>query len=94
MHPPLFYMLVHLVSSIAYGVFSKYIIFAINLVFMLLTCYTIRKIFILFDKKYLGLIAILFYGLSMGAASTAVFLRMYAMLLLNVFIFEFTNIKE
>lgn len=92
-HPPLFYMLVHLVSSIAYGVFSKYIIFAINLVFMLLTCYTIRKIFILFDKKYLGLIAILFYGLSMGAASTAVFLRMYAMLSFFSLMYLYLNLR-
>ncbi len=92
-HPPLFYMLVHLVSSIAYGVFSKYIIFAINLVFMLLTCYTIRKIFILFDKKYLGLIAILFYGLSMGAASTAVFLRMYAMLSFFCLMYLYLNLR-
>lgn len=92
-HPPLFYMLVHLVSSIAYGVFSKYIIFAINLVFMLLTCITIRKIFILFDKKYLGLIAILFYGLSMGAASTAIFLRMYAMLSFFSLMYLYLNLR-
>lgn len=92
-HPPLFYMLVHLVSSIAYGVFSKYIIFAINLVFMLLTCYTIRKIFILFDKKYLGIIAMLFYGLSMGAASTAVFLRMYAMLSFFCLMYLYLNLR-
>ena len=92
-HPPLFYMLVHLVSSIAYGMFSKYIIFSINLVFILLTCYTIRKIFILFDKKYLGLIAILFYGLSMGAASTAIFLRMYAMLTFFSLMYLYLNLR-
>jgi len=43
-HPPLFYFLVHLVSSFALGSFSKYIIFSINLVFMLLTCLILRKI--------------------------------------------------
>ena len=79
-HPPLFYILVHLFSSIAYGMFSKYIIFAINLVFFILTCCVIRKIFELFNKKWLGILAIIFYGLSMGAASTVVFLRMYMML--------------
>ena len=92
-HPPLFYMLVHLVSSIAYGIFSKYIIFAINLIFMLLSCYIIRKIFILFDKKYLGLIAILFYGLSMGAASTAIFLRMYAMITFFSLMYLYLNLR-
>ena len=92
-HPPLFYALVHLFSSIAYGIFSKYIIFAINLIFFLLTCYVIRKIFILFNKKWLGLIAIIFYGLSMGAASTVVFLRMYMMLTFFSLAYLYVNLK-
>ena len=92
-HPPLFYFLVHLFSSIAYGIFSKYIIFAINLIFFLLTCYVIRKIFILFNKKWLGLVAILFYGLSMGAASTVIFLRMYMMLTFFSLAYLYINLK-
>lgn len=92
-HPPLFYMLVHLFSSFAYVIFSKYIIFAINLIFFLLTCYIIRKIFMLFNKKWLGLIAILFYGLSMGAASTVVFLRMYMMLTFFSLAYLYINLK-
>ncbi len=92
-HPPLFYALVHLFSSIAYGIFSKYIIFAINLIFFLLTCYTIRKIFILFNKKWLGLIAILLYGLSMGAASTVIFLRMYSMITFFSLEYLFLNLR-
>ena len=79
-HPPLFYVLVHIVSCIAYGIFPKYIIFAINIVFFIMTAYVIRRIFILLNKKWLGLIAIVFYGFSIGAASTVVFLRMYTML--------------
>ena len=92
-HPPLFYMLVHLVSSIAYGVFSKYIIFAINLIFFILSFYIIRKIFILFDKKWLGLIAILLYGLSMGAASTVIFQRMYMMITFFGLAYLYVNLK-
>ena len=92
-HPPLFYALVHLFSSIAYGIFSKYIIFAINLIFFLLTCFIIRKIFILFNKKWLGLVAIVLYGLSMGAASTVVFLRMYMMLTFFCLAYLYINLK-
>ena len=92
-HPPLFYMLVHLVSSIFYGTFSKYIIFFINIIFFLLTCNIIRKIFILFDKKWLGLITILLYGLSMGAASTVIFLRMYSMLTFFCITYLYLNLK-
>ena len=92
-HPPLFYILVHLFSSIAYGVFSKYIIFAVNLIFFVLTCYVIRRIFIIFDKRWLGLIAILLYGLSMGAASTTIFLRMYSMLTFFCIEYLYLNLK-
>ena len=92
-HPPLFYALVHLVSSIALGVFSKYIIFAINLAFFILTCYFIRKIFILFNKKWLGILAILLYGLSMGTASTVIFLRMYSMITFFSIAYLYLNLK-
>ena len=92
-HPPLFYMLVHLFSSIAYGIFSKYIIFAINLIFFILTCYFIRKIFVLFNKKWLGLLAIIFYGLSMGAASTVIFLRMYMMITFFGLAYLYINLR-
>ena len=92
-HPPLFYILVHIVSCIAYGIFSKYIIFAINFVFLIMTLLVIRRIFILFNKKWLGIIAILFYGLSMGVASTVVFLRMYTMLAFFCIEYLYLNMK-
>ena len=92
-HPPLFYILVHLASSIAYGVFSKYIIFSINLIFFILSFYIIRKIFILFDKKWLGLIALVLYGLSMGAASTVIFQRMYMMITFFGLAYLYVNLK-
>jgi len=79
-HPPLFYFLVHLVSSFALGSFSKYIIFSINLVFMLLTCLVLRKILKLYNRDYLIVPVTILYGLSMGAISMVIFFRMYAML--------------
>ena len=79
-HPPLFYMLVHTVSSIFNNTFSKYIIFFISLPFFLGTCYFIRKILILIDRKEISLIAVVLYAFSMGAISTMMFQRMYMML--------------
>ena len=92
-HPPLFYMLVHLVSSICLNVFSKYIIFAINLGFFIGTCIVIRKIFKLYDKEYLAIPAVLLFGLSMGAASTVILLRMYAMLTFFCLLYLYINLK-
>ena len=50
-HPPLFYMLVHTISSIFNNTFSKYIIFFINLPFFIGTCILIWKILNLIRKK-------------------------------------------
>ena len=92
-HPPLFYFLVHFVCSLFVGTFSKYTIFAINLVFLVLTILMIRKILILFNREKLVVPATLFYGLSMGAVSMTMFLRMYALLTFFVILYFYVNLK-
>lgn len=92
-HPPLFYMAVHFVSSIALNQFSKYIIFAINLFFYIGTCFAIRNIMKLFGKDNLSWIAVLLYGLSMGGISTVIFQRMYMMLTFFALIYLYLTIK-
>ena len=80
-HPPLFYFAVHFVSSLMLGHFSKYIIFFVNLVFLLLTLWVIRKILLILRKEYLIIPVTIFYGLSQGAISTVMFQRMYISLI-------------
>ncbi|MBR3153135.1 MAG: glycosyltransferase family 39 protein [Clostridia bacterium] len=92
-HPPLFYMLVHTVSSIFNNVFSKYIIFFVLLPFFIATCYFIRKILILLDRKEISLIAVLLYSFSMGAISTMMFQRMYMMLSFFTIVCLFLHLK-
>lgn len=91
-HPPLFYFLVHSVSIFFMGHFSKYIIFGINLVFMVLSLWTIKNIFEKLDKKYLIIPTLILYGFSMGAISTVIFQRMYSMLNFFVLMFISANI--
>ena len=92
-HPPLFYCLVHLVCSFFVGAFSKYTIFGINLVFILATCFIIRKILKLYKREDLIIPSVLLYGLSMGAISTAIFLRMYSMLTFFIMAYFYINLK-
>ena len=92
-HPPLFYILVHIVSSFFLGQFSKYIIFIINIVFYILTCIYIFKIFKLYKKEKLGIVAVLLYGLSIGAISTVMFQRMYMMMTFFVLWYTYICIK-
>lgn len=92
-HPPLFYFLVHTVSIIFYNNFSKYIIFIINISFLIASCYIIQKIMETLNKKLLAIPAILLYGLSMGAISTVIFQRMYMMLTFFTLAFLLINLK-
>lgn len=91
-HPPLFYFLVHTVSILFYNNFSKYIIFIINIVFLIASCYIIQKIMEILNKKHLAIPAILLYGLSMGAISTVIFQRMYMMLTFFISVFILINL--
>lgn len=84
---------VHLASSFSLNHFSKYIIFAINLLFYIGSCFAIRKIMKLFNKDNLSGITVLLYGLSMGAISIVMFQRMYMMLTFFILIYLYLNLK-
>lgn len=92
-HPPLFYFFVHFVSSFWLGSFSKYIIFIINLAFLILTCFMIKKILEILKKAHLTIPTTCFYALSMGAIATVMFQRMYMMLTFFCVWFLYVNLK-
>ena len=92
-HPPLFYFLVHFVSSLFAGTFTKYSIFIINIVFLLATCLMLKKILLLYNRKKLIIPATLLYGLSMGAISMTIFLRMYSMLTFFITLYFYITLK-
>ena len=78
-HPPFFYYLVHLTSTLFYNNFTKYIIFSINLVFFIGVLLIIKKIVQSLNNKELVITTIILYGASMGCISTVMFQRMYMM---------------
>lgn len=92
-HPPLFYFLVHFVSSLFAGTFTKYSIFLINIVFLIATCLMLRKILLFFNREKLIIPVTLLYGLSIGAISMTMFLRMYAMLTFFITLYFYITLK-
>ena len=78
-HPPFFYYLVHLTSTLFYNNFTKYIIFSINLVFFIGVLLIIKKIVESLNHKELVIPTMILYGTSMGCISTVMFQRMYMM---------------
>lgn len=80
-HPPLFYMVLHTISSFFPNTFSKWYALVPNMIYfaasMLLLFVLAKRIF---KNEWLALVPVIAYGFSAGAISNVVFLRMYVLL--------------
>lgn len=84
-HPPFYYVFVHIISSIFVGSCSKWIAGAVNIAFMLLSLWMVRKIIYIFDctEQEKDLIST-FFVFSVGMMNATSFLRMYVMTMFMV----------
>lgn len=92
-HPPFFYILVYFSSIFFSGEFSKYIVFIVNLVTFLLSCFIIKKILDILNKENLTIATLIFYGLSMGTISMVIYQRMYMLLTFFILLYFYFSIK-
>ena len=82
-HPPLFYSVVHTVCSFFPNEFNKWFVIVPNLVFFAVTQIVLLASSIkLFGKSYMALMPCLFYGFTLGAVNSVLYLRMYMLLTL------------
>lgn len=82
-HPPFFYILLHTICSVFQGVFSKWFGLGLNMVILLLALVAIYNMCEKhFGGKQIGLAVVCMYAFSVGFMSTAMFIRMYALLTL------------
>lgn len=82
-HPPLYYALVHTLSSLFYDRYDFDMLFAINCICLILGTiylYKLAKLFLGTQNSNWALLVCVFYGFSAGACSTFILLRLYAML--------------
>lgn len=93
-HPPFFYILLHTVCSVFQGSFSKWYGLGMNIVFMLLTMWTLYKLCReLVKSKVLTLAILAMYAFSNGFMTTAMFIRMYAILTFFVLLSCYLHVK-
>ena len=82
-HPPLHFMMLHLMTSLFKGEISVWHGCIINMVAMAGTLWLLGLIGdIVFKKKSSTLALMIFYGFSMGIVATTIWIRMYALLTL------------
>lgn len=80
-HPPLFYMVIHTVSSWFPGSYSKYIGIIPSLLFTLGTGIALYLVAMeIFKKRWISLAAVMTYLFSVNAVNMVIYVRMYAML--------------
>lgn len=80
-HPPLFYMAFHTISSFFPGVFTKWTALATNFIFLFL-CETGIYFFLMTITKSrrISILGALGYGINFGAINSAMLIRMYVLL--------------
>ncbi len=84
-HPPLHYLLVHIICSVFRGRFSRLYAGAVNALFILLTFHVYRKITVLLtDNETVRFFMALAFVMTAGILSITSFLRMYVMLMFFV----------
>lgn len=93
-HPPLYYILLHTICSLFQGTFSKWFGLSINIICLLLTLLILYRMI----KRYLGgekvaLVTIAVYACSVGFMTSAMLIRMYALMTLMVTAFCYLHLK-
>lgn len=93
-HPPLFYLVLHLISSFFLGEFSKWFGLIPNLFYYVITIIFLYKIGRLVVKdKCFAYFPILSYGFSIAAVNTVTYIRMYMLLTMWCIIFLYEHLK-
>ena len=93
-HPFFYYCLLHTVCSFFPGRFSLWYGFVINIIaFVVTILFFYKLIFEVFKSEVISLIGCSFYGFSLGALNTFIFVRMYALLVMLTVIFLFLHAK-
>lgn len=93
-HPPLFYLMLHTVSSFFPGVFSKWFGIGLNIGYLLITLWAMRVLTEqLFHSSYLARLITLLYVCSSGYVTTGLYIRMYALLTMWVMIVCLLHVK-
>lgn len=93
-HPPLYFALLHTISSFFADDFSWWWAFAINLAaFVISQIFLYRLVLLVGKDRWCALLVCLLWGFSMAGQNTQLFLRMYSMLTMFVIVFAWKLLK-
>lgn len=80
-HPPLYYSIIHTLSSLFIGTYNKWIGLSVNLLSFIISAIVVYKIISIFtNNKIIGYITVIMFGFSISTIDNFVFIRMYFLL--------------
>lgn len=93
-HPPLFYIVLHTISSFFPGEFSKWFGIIPNIFYFLIAQVFLYKIGKLFTRnKFFPLMALLLLGFNIAAVNMVTYIRMYMLMTMFALIFSYFHLK-
>lgn len=95
-HPPMYYFLVHFVSSIFTGVFSKWIGLSINILLLIPILILVKRIVWILSggDEIISLLTVALYGLSPITISMVMLTRMYLLMSLWVVLYVYIHVRN
>lgn len=93
-HPPLYYYILHFLSSFFVDEYIPALAFLINVISYIIMSVFLYKLVLLISKsKLAGILCVLFNTFTMGTLSMMVFMRMYTMLAMFAVVLAYLNAK-
>ncbi len=93
-HPPLYFTIIHILSSLYPGTISKWFGLVPNIIFFVLGVIVLYKISCnIFEDNMLKWYTVILWCFSVGAITSVVFLRMYVLLTLTALLFVYGYLK-
>lgn len=93
-HPPLFYMVLHTISSFFPGKFSKWFGLIPNVIYFAIAMYLLLRVARCISKKNIfNILVLVLYGFSIGAVNSVTYVRMYMLLTVWCLFFLLENIQ-
>lgn len=94
-HPPMYYFLLHTASSLAPGIFSKWVGLSVNLVLFAVTLVLYERLArTLFQSRAVSWLSMVLYGIGGVGLSTMLMIRMYILLTLLTILLAYLVAKH
>lgn len=94
MHPPLYFFVLHFLSSFFVDQYIPALGFIINIIcYIIMSIFLYRLLLLMSKSRYVGILGVIFNTFNVGTLSMVIFIRMYTMVTMFAVILAYYNAK-